>query len=73
MNKTVAMYLQEHPELKPKVKLIGKDGNIFNLMALCSRPLGEIPNAYKEMVDRITNSNSYLEALSIISEYVNIY
>ena len=63
-------------EQKPDCKLIGEDGNIFNLMGIASRTLKEYGMNEKasEMVQRITGGdcNSYSEALSIIGEYVNI-
>lgn len=61
--------------MKPRCKLIGEDGNIFNLMGIASRTLKEVGAEDKanEMVDRITKSKSYIEALAIISEYVEIY
>lgn len=59
---------------KPKCKLIGEDGNIFNLMAIASRTLKKAKQGKEaeEMIDRIMNSKSYMEALAIISEYVEI-
>ena len=59
---------------KPDCKLIGEDGNIFNLMARASRTLrgNDLPEEAKEMRERITSSGSYDEALCIIGEYVNI-
>jgi hypothetical protein len=59
---------------KPDCALIGEDGNIFNLMGIASRTLKEngFEEAAKEMCDRIRNSGSYNEALTIIGEYVNI-
>lgn len=59
---------------KPDCKLIGEDGNIFNLMARAARTLREndLPEEAKEMRERITSSGSYDEALCIIGEYVNI-
>ncbi len=59
---------------KPDCKLIGEDGNIFNLMARASRTLREndLSEETKEMRERITSSGSYDEALRIIGEYVNI-
>ena len=57
---------------KPKMQLIGQDGNIFAIMGRASRLLkssGQREKA-KEMCDRITASKSYAEALNIISEYV---
>ena len=59
---------------KPDCKLIGEDGNIFNLMARASRTLREndLSEEAAEMRERITSSGSYDEALCIIGEYVNI-
>ena len=59
---------------KPNCKLIGEDGNIFNLMARASKTLREngLLEVAAEMRDRVTSSGSYDEALCIIGEYVNI-
>lgn len=60
---------------KITVKLIGEDGNIFNLMGICSRELkkaGQKDEANQLVKDIITDANSYEEALAIISEYVDI-
>ena len=53
---------------KPKCALIGKDGNIFNLVGLASRTLrnNNMKEEAKEMVIRIEESKSYNEALGII-------
>lgn len=61
-------------KIKPKCALIGEDGNIFNLMGIASRTLKQnnLKEESKEMIDRITNSHSYDEALNIIGEYVEI-
>ena len=59
-------------EIRPKMKLIGQDGNIFAIMGRASRLLknaGQCDKA-KEMCNRVTASKSYAEALGIISEYV---
>ena len=58
--------------MKPKAKLIGENGNIFNLMALASRALKEAGMKEKadEMVEKITQSKSYDEALQVMMEYV---
>lgn len=65
--------IKEVPK-KPICKLIGEDGNIFNLMGIASRVLKDAgkKEEAKEMVDRVTSSNSYEEALGIIGEYVEI-
>ena len=59
---------------KPKCKLIGEDGNIFNLMGIASRTLKRngLKAECEEMVERIENSHSYSEALLIIEDYVEI-
>lgn len=59
---------------KPKCALIGKNGNIFNLMGIASRTLRDnnMCEEAKEMVIRIEESKSYDEALGIIGEYVEI-
>lgn len=61
--------------MKPKCKLIGKDGNIFNLLGIASKTLKEagLEDKSDEMASRVYKSNSYLEALEVISEYVDIY
>ena len=58
--------------LRPKMQLIGQDGNIFAIMGRASRLLknaGQSDKA-KGMCDRVTASQSYSEALNIVSEYV---
>ena len=59
---------------KPDCKLIGEDGNVFNLMGLAVRTLRHNGLAAEatEMTDRIHECGSYDEALGIIGEYVNI-
>ncbi len=63
-----------YEQKKPNCALIGKDGNIFNLMALASRTLRRngMSDQASEMCGRIQSSHSYHEALNIIGEYVNI-
>lgn len=58
---------------KPKCKLVGQDGNIFNLGAIVSRALknaGRHKEAI-EIVGRMFSAGSYAEALVIIQEYVD--
>lgn len=60
---------------KPECKLIGENGNIFNLMGIASRTLKEkgMNDAADEMNGRIMNgAKSYDEALRIIMEYVEV-
>lgn len=62
---------------KPKCKLIGEDGNIFNLMGIAVKMLKRNNQTDKanEMIHRITQGEvkSYHEALAIICEYVDVY
>ena len=51
---------------KPKMNLVGEDGNVFAILGRASRALQQA----KEMFDRVTSSDDYYEALNIISEYV---
>jgi AmiR/NasT family two-component response regulator len=59
---------------KPKCKLIGEDGNIFNLMGIASKTLKRagLEKEANEMKDKITKSKSYNEALAIIMDYVEV-
>lgn len=60
--------------IKPDCKLLGEDGNIFNLLGIASRTLrqNDMADQAKEMCDRVYSSGSYGEALCIIGDYVNI-
>lgn len=57
---------------RPKLKLLGHDGNVFSIMGDARRLL--IRNGQKteadEMFDRVTQSDNYYQVLGIISEYV---
>ena len=66
--------IQDHMQMtqRPKMQLIGQDGNIFAIMGRASRLLkssGQGDKA-KEMRDRVMFCDSYQKALSIVSEYV---
>ena len=69
-------FVSEHEpdKIKPDCKLIGENGNIFNIMGLAARTLRHNGFAEQatEMTDRIHECGSYDEALGIIGEYVNI-
>ena len=60
--------------MKPRCKLIGENGNIFNLMAIASKALKEagLENESKEMIREVTASKDYFEAIAVISQYVEI-
>ena len=66
-------FTQEQQRQKPKMELLGQDGNIFGILGRASRLLkgaGQQEQA-DEMFRRVTSSGSYAEALHIISEYVD--
>jgi two-component SAPR family response regulator len=57
---------------KPKVQLVGEDGNVFNLLGICIKALkrvGQYEEA-QELQKRALKCGSYEEALSIMLEYV---
>lgn len=56
----------------PKVNLIGADGNIFSLTGIASQALRKagLSEQAERMQKRITNCNSYEEAISVIADYV---
>lgn len=58
---------------KPKIELIGQDGNVFAVMgrASCALKQAGMADEAKEMFDRVTGCGNYYEALNIISEYVD--
>lgn len=58
---------------RPMCPIIGADGNIFNLLGIASRTLKNngMTDEAKEMYDRVTSSESYNDALCIITEYVD--
>ncbi len=67
-------YLRDVREVneKPKAPIIGADGNVFNLIGICSQALKRVGyyDQAKEMTNRVTNSHSYEDALSIMFEYI---
>ena len=64
---------EQRPPRKPKMELMGHDGNIFSIMGRASflLQMAGMNAENKEMVDRITSCKAYDKALNIISEYVD--
>ncbi len=61
--------------MKPKVKLVGTDGNIFAVVGRCARVLrnaGQSDEA-KEMPAAVFKSKNYDEALGVCMQYVDAY
>ncbi len=63
---------EQAPPQKPKMELLGRDGNIFSLMGVASQLLQRAGMAEqnREMIERVTSCDDYYKALNIISEYV---
>lgn len=57
---------------KPKAPIVGADGNVFNLIGICSQALKRAGyhDQAKEMINRVTNSHSYEDAIAIMCEYI---
>jgi len=62
-------------KLDMEVKLVGEDGNIFNLMGIVSRQMkkhGHEDHRVEEFINDVTSSQSYDEALQKIAHWVKI-
>lgn len=61
-------------EKKPRAKMIGQDGNVFNLIGIACQALKKagMNDKATEMTNRVTTCGSYDEALQIMHEYVDI-
>lgn len=61
--------------MKPRVQLVGTDGNIFAVIGRCARALrkdGQADQA-KEMTAAAFKARSYGEALGVCMRYVDAY
>lgn len=72
-NRLGSFIQSQQPPQKPKMELVGHDGNIFSIMGRASflLQMAGMNSENKEMVDRVTSCKDYDKALSIISEYVD--
>jgi hypothetical protein len=57
---------------KPKVHLVGQDGNVFNLLSICVNALRKAGQSEEsqELQKRVFGCGSYDEALATMLEYV---
>jgi hypothetical protein len=57
---------------KPKAKVIGQNGNVFNTLAICTTALKRVGlnEQASTMTNRVFQSGSYDEALVIMMEYI---
>ena len=62
----------ESKKPRPKMRLVGHEGNIFSVLADAVQLLSRngMGKEADEMAERVFNSDGYYKALSIISEYV---
>lgn len=60
--------------VKPKAKLIGENGNVFNLLSICTIALNNAGyrDKAKKLSDEVMSSGSYDEALSLMMNYVDV-
>jgi hypothetical protein len=67
--------------MKPTLKILGEDGNIFNLLAIAKKRFRELnrddPEAgwndkWQDFLDDVQNSGSYDEALVVFMDYFDV-
>lgn len=59
---------------RPTVKLTDQDGNVFSLLAICTRALKDAGQAdvAARLLDEVVNCGSYDDALQIMMRYVEV-
>lgn len=59
---------------KPVVIFTGQNGNIFNLLSIAQRAMkkADLNKEVTEMLNRVQQSHSYEESLTIIGEYCKV-
>lgn len=63
----------KYPEIT--VELIGQNGNIFNLIGICTQAMqrAKVSRAERDaFVEEVTHTGSYMEALAVIMRWVNV-
>lgn len=60
--------------MKPKCKLTGRDGNVFVLAGAVTRALQNAgqPDQAKEFSKKLSQCESYGDALALMSKYVDV-
>ena len=60
--------------MKPKCKLVGEDGNVFNIIGSVSKSLKQagLKTEATEFQDKAFNSGSYDEVLQLAMKYVEV-
>ena len=65
---------KEIKKKKPIAKLVGQDGNVFNLIGICKRALqkaGQYEEA-KKMQEEVMKSGDYSSAIGIMGNYCEL-
>jgi len=64
-------YADEAETIRPKVKVVGNDGNVFAIMGRCDAALKRagLRTEAAEMMKRVFAAKSYNAALNIMQEY----
>jgi hypothetical protein len=59
---------------KPKVTLTGADGNVFNLLGICTTALRQAGQEEQadELIEKLFEASSYEHALSLMAEYCEV-
>lgn len=63
----------KYPEIT--VKLVGQNGNVFNLIGICTQAMqrAKVSRAEREaFVEEVTHAENYAEALAIMMRWVNV-
>jgi len=74
INKTKVTNIKRKREVKPSCKLIGEDGNVFNIIGRVKETLEKtgLKEEAKEFVNKAFQCDDYNKVLSLVSKYVNI-
>ena len=74
MGEAVKISKEDLPKLKPKVKLIGQDGNAFNLIRLTKRALEKagLKEEAKEFRKKALNAGSYDKVIQLCMQYADV-
>jgi hypothetical protein len=66
--------LNRRMEMKPAARVIGENGNVYNVLGICARAPRDVGLAEQaeEMKERVFKSSSYDEALCIMMDYVEM-
>ena len=66
--------MNKETQQKPIANVVGQNGNVFNIIAICSKALKEVGmrDEAKEMQTKVMSSGGYDEALGIMGDYCDL-